>query len=83
MIGAVVIKGAGAAIGLTVLGLILGVVAGYFSHKFVEDYGVQLIAFVAAGIVVFVLATSVPAIPAAGKIAAAIVAGALGWFLAA
>ena len=40
IIGAVVIKGTGAMIGFTVVGLILGGVAGYFSGKFVEDYGV-------------------------------------------
>jgi hypothetical protein len=82
IIGAVVITGTGPAIGLSVVGLILGGVAGYFSGKFVEDYGVQLIAFVAAGVVVFVLASSIPKIPGAGKIGAAIVAGILGWFVA-
>lgn len=82
VIGAIVIKGAGAAIGLSVVGLVLGAFAGYYSHRFVEDYGVQLIAFVAAGVVVFVLATSVPGIPPAGKICGAIAAGALGWFIA-
>ncbi len=40
IIGAVVITGTGPAIGLSVVGLILGGAAGYFSGKFVEDYGV-------------------------------------------
>ena len=60
VIGAIVITGTGAAIGLSVVGLILGGVAGYFSGKFVEDYGIQMIAFAAGGIVVFILASTIP-----------------------
>ena len=77
VIGAIIIKGTGAAIGLSIVGLILGGVAGYYSHRFVEDYGVPLIAFVAAGVVVFILAASIPGIPPAGKIGVAIAAGIL------
>jgi len=82
VIGAIVITGTGAAIGLSVVGLILGGVAGYFSGKFVEDYGIQMIAFAAGGIIVFILASTIPSIPGAAKIGCAIAAGALGWFLA-
>lgn len=83
VVGAIIIKGTGAAIGLSIVGLILGGVAGYYSHRFVEDYGVPLIAFVAAGVIVFILAASIPGIPPAGKIGVAIAAGILGWFVAA
>ena len=40
LVGAVVIKGTPALIGFAVVGLILGGLAGYYSGKFVEDYGV-------------------------------------------
>ena len=40
LIGAVVIKGTGAMIGLTVVGLVLGGAAGYFGFKYIEKYGV-------------------------------------------
>jgi hypothetical protein len=40
IIGAVVITGVGATIGCSVVGLVLGGVAGYFSGKFVDRYGV-------------------------------------------
>jgi hypothetical protein len=60
VIGAVVITGTGAAIGFAVVGLILGGLAGYYSAKFVEDYGVKIIAFVASAVIVFILVSSVP-----------------------
>jgi hypothetical protein len=39
LIGAVVINGTGAMIGLTVVGLILGGAAGYFGYKILVKYG--------------------------------------------
>ena len=56
VIRAIVITRAEAAISLSLAGIILGGVAGYYSSKFLEDDGIQIITFVAARVVVFILA---------------------------
>ena len=69
-------------IGLTVIGLILGGLAGYFGGKFIEDYGVQIVGFVAAFIGVLLLTTTISGIPPIGKMAAAFLGGLLGFYFA-
>ena len=81
LIGAVVINGTGAMIGLTVVGLILGGAAGYFGYKVLERYGTRVLAFVSAAIGIMLLTTLIPQIPPAGKLAAAFVGGIFGFVL--
>ena len=81
LIGAVVIKGTGAMIGLTVVGLVLGGAAGYFGFKSIEKYGVKVLSFISAAIGIMLLATLIPQIPPAGKLAAAFVGGIVGFVL--